>query len=136
MSRTLAQWIALYIKKTHEEFKRDRRFELFYLPEKGFAEIMDSGKMIVIHQMCGELKFWREFAEKIARRLGYKVAGTWCIRPIRPYIRLAGFEIEHIEETAMGDRFYCRDKRTGQWGLASPAGKGTYYVTWGVAADD
>lgn len=136
MSRTLAQWIALYNKKISDGFKRDERFALFYLPEKGFAEIMDTGKMVVINQLCGELNFWRHVAEKISRQLGYKVAGTICIRPIRPYLRLAGFEIERVEETPQGDRFFCRHKISGQWGQASPAGKNTYYITWEVAVDE
>lgn len=131
-SRTLEQWIAQYNKKIPEGFRRDERFALFYLPDKGFAEIMDEGHMIVINQLCGELKFWRTFAEKLARLRGYTHAGTVCIRPIRPYIRLAGFEIERVEQTSGGERFYARDKRTGQKAILAPAGKATYFVTWEV----
>jgi len=136
MNRTLEQWIAQYNKKIPEGFKRDERFTLFYLPEKGFAEIMDSGKMIVINQLCGELKFWREFAEKLAKKIGYTHAGTLCIRNIEPYLRLAGFIPYEIEDTAQGYRYFCRHKHTGQKGQASPAGKNTYYITWEVAAND
>ncbi len=132
--RTLEQWIALYNKKIPEGFKRDKRFELFYLPAKGFAEVMDSGKMVVVNQLCGEFKFWRNLAERIARRLGYKVAGTICIRNIEAYIRMAGFVPFHIEDTAQGYRYFCRDKHTGQQGMASPAGEDTYYITWEVDA--
>lgn len=63
------------------------------------------------------------------------VAGTYCVRNIKPYIRLAGFEIESVEQTSQGDRFFCRDKITGQWRRTSPAGKNTYYVTWEVTAN-
>ena len=42
MKKTLEEWIALYNRKNYEEFKRDEKFELFYLPEKGFAEIADT----------------------------------------------------------------------------------------------
>ncbi|MBQ4403216.1 MAG: hypothetical protein II857_02280 [Selenomonadaceae bacterium] len=45
------------------------------MPEKGFAEIADSGAMIIVNQMCGEFKFWREVAEKLSQRCGYKVVG-------------------------------------------------------------
>lgn len=134
-SRTLEQWIALYNKKIPEGFKRNENFSLFYLPDKGFAEIGDTGKMIIVYQVCGVLKFWRGIAEEFSRRLGYKVAGTYFIRPIRPYIRLAGFEIDHIEETAQGDRFFCYDKRTNQQGVASPVGKNIYRITWEVTAN-
>lgn len=136
MNKTLDEWIALYNKKNYEEFKRDEKFGLFYLPEKGFAEIVDSGKMIIVNQMCGEFKFWRDVAEKLSRHRGYKVAGTICIRPILAYIRLAGFKIDRIEETNLGDRYFCTDKRTGQKGQASPAGKDTWFITWEVTADD
>ena len=136
MSKKFEEWIALYNKKNYEEFKRDTRFELFYLPEKGFAEIADTGKMIIVNQMCGEFKFWREVAEKMSHKIGYKVAGTICIRPILPYIRLAGFKIDSIEKTNLGDRYFCTDRRTGQKGQASPAGKDTWFITWEVTADD
>ena len=132
MNRTLEQWIALYNKKIPEGFKRDERYTLFFLPEKGFAEILASGKMIIVNQMCGEFVFWRALAEILARKFGYKHAGTICIRNVRAYIRMAGFVPYEIEKTAQGDRFFCTDKRTGQKGQASPAGKGTYYITWEV----
>ena len=136
MSKTFEQWVELYNQKNWDKFKRDERFEIVYTPEKGFAEIGDTGKMIVVNQMCGEFKFWRDVAEKASRASGYKVAGTICIRPILPYIRLADFQINRIEETKLGNRYFCTDKHTGQKGQASPAGKGTYFITWEVTADD
>lgn len=135
MNRTLEQWIDRYNKKIPEGFKRDERFALFYLPDKGFAEITDAGKMVIVNQMCGEFKYWRELAERISRRLGYKVAGTIVIRNIEAYIRMAGFVPYRIEETTQGRRYFCTDKHSGQKGQASPAGKGTYYVTWEVTVD-
>lgn len=133
MSKTLEEWIALYNKKIPEGFKRDDKFELFFLPEKGFAEMCDAGKMIIVNQMCGDLKFWRSMTEYITRERGYTHAGTICIRSIKPYLRLAGFVINRIEETPQGNRYFCSDKATGQKGQASPAGKDTYYVTWEVS---
>ena len=136
MKKTLDEWIALYNKKNYEKFKRDKKFGLFYFPEKGFAEIADTGKMIIVNQMCGEFKYWRAVAEDLSRACGYKVAGTICIRPILPYIRLAGFKIDRIEETNQGNRYFCTDKCTGQKGQASPAGKDTWFITWEVTAND
>ena len=132
----MEQWVAKYNKKIPEGFKRDKKFALIYLPEKGFAEILSTDKMIIVNQLCGEFKFWRKFAEELARRRGLKYAGTICIRNVEAYIRLAGFEIERIEQTEQGKRYFCRDKNEGQRGQASPAGKGTYYITWEVAADE
>jgi len=136
MSKSLDDWIKIYNKKIPEGFKRDERFALFYLPEKGFAEVADVGKMIMVNQLCGEFKFWRWFAESLAQKLGYTHAGTICIRNIKPYIRMAGFVPYDTEKTSQGDRYFCKDKRTGQKGQASPAGAGTYYVTWEVKAND
>lgn len=136
MNKTLEEWIDFYEKKTKEKFERDKRFELFYLPEKGFAEVVDTGKMLWVNQMCGEFKFWRAFVEKISKKCGYSHAGTFCIRHIKAYIRMAGFVPYRIEETEQGNRYFCADKNTGQQGQASPAGKGTYYITWEVTAND
>lgn len=136
MNKTMEEWIALYEKKTGEEFKRDERFVLFYLPEKGFAEIMDAGDIIVVNQLCGEIKFWRAFIELLARELGRKTVGTFCIRPIKPYMRLLGFVPYEIKKTPLGDSFFCKDKRTGQKGDAAPIGKDTYCITWEVNANE
>lgn len=135
-SKSLDEWIELYNKKIPEGFKRDKRFTLFYLAEKGFAELSEDGTMIFIYQMCGEFKFWRFFVETLARKLGYKSAGTICIRHVKPYIRLAGFIPYKIEKTPQGDRYFCIDKNTGQKGQASPAGEGTYYITWEVPPNE
>ena len=135
MSKSFEQWVALYNKKVSERFERDERFELFYLPEKGFAEIADTGKIIAINQVCGELKFWRGVAEKLARKLGRTHAGTVCARPILPYMRLAGLEIILIEQTEYGDRYFFADKHTGQKGYASPSNIGFYFITWEVPAN-
>ena len=134
-SKTLEEWIELYNKKVPGGFKRDKRFTLFYLAEKGFAEIRVSDTTIIIWQTCGELKFWRFFAETLARKLGYKSLETFFVRPIKPYIRLTGFVPYRIEKTSQGDRYFGKDKNTGQKGQASPAGDGTYYFTWEVPTD-
>ena len=133
MSKTLEEWIEKYNKKIPEGFKRDKRFTLFYLPDKGFAEIADIGNMIMVNQMCGDFKFWRRFTEDLSMKFGYDTAGTICIRDVRAYIRMAGFKPYETRKTLEGNRYFCKDKHTGQKGLASPAGDGTYYITWEVA---
>lgn len=132
----MEQWIALYNKKVPTGFKRNERFELFYLPEKGFAEVMDTGKMLLVYQVCGDIKFWRTFVEKIARKLGYTHAGTMCVRHIKPYLRLINAIPYSTEETPLGTRYFCRDKHTGMKIEAAPGHNGIYYITWEVGADD
>ena len=136
MNKTLEQWIAQYNKKVPEGFKRNERFELFYLPEKGFAEVMDTGKMILVYQVSGDFKFWRNFVEKIARRLGYTRAGTLCCRKIKPYLRMANAVPYRIDETPQGARYFCRDKHTGLEVEAAPLNDGLYCITWEVGHDD
>lgn len=135
-SKTLDEWIELYNKKVSGGFERDKRFTLFYLAEKGFAELATSDTMVLIYQVCGEIKFWRFFAETVARKLGYKSLGTILARPIKPYLRLICFVPYKIEKTPQGDRYFCTDKNTGQKGQASPAGDGTYYFTWEAPPDE
>ena len=66
--------------------------------KKGFTEVMDTGKMILVYQV------------KIARRLGYKRAGTLCCRKIKAYLRMAN-AVQHtgleIEAAPLNDGLYC-----------------------------
>ena len=135
----LFQWIAKYERKTGEKFERDARFELFFLPEKGFCEIGQLKDMLVANQCCGDLLFWRDKINSAARKAGgIKACGTWCIRKeIKAYIRLLGYRIEKIVELADGARQYiCVHKDTGQMGRVSPAfkykksGRQAYFITW------
>lgn len=135
--KTLEEYIAQYNKKAPIPFERDERYELHFNPEHGFCEIGDNGRMIIAKQMCGDLFFWRKAIEEISRLNGYPYAGTYCVRNIRAYIRLAHFSIDKIVETEDGTRYFCHDKQTGQYGQASPAGKfdngaTAYYITWEV----
>ena len=135
MNRAFEQWVALYNKKVSDKFKRDERFTLFYLPEKGFAEIADTGKIIVVNQVCGEFKFWRGVTEKIARQLGRSHAVTFFYRHVLPFMRLAGLEIIRSEKTKFGDSWVFEDKHTGQKGRASPTDDGSYFISWEVTTD-
>ena len=136
MAKTLEQWIARYNQKVPEGFKRNERFALFFDPEKGFAEVYVNDHLVMVNQVCGEFNYWREVAGKLARHFGIKQVCTAFVRPILPYIRLAGFEPYRIDETSQGKKYFCKDKRTGQKGVASPGGKDTYYVTWEVTDDE
>lgn len=135
----LFQWIAKYERKTGEKFERDERFELFFLPEKGFCEIGQLKDMLVANQCCGDLLFWRDKINSAARKAeGIKVCGTWCIRKeIKAYIRLLGYRVEKTIELADGARQYiCIHKDTGKKGRVSPAfkykksGRQAYFITW------
>ena len=135
---SLAAWIERYDAKAPEPFQRDARFALYYLPARGFAEVGSVGDMLVIWQLAGDARFWKEKVSVAARGAGYPRCGTLCIRPaIRAYIRLFGYSIERTEQTKDGRaRYHCRHKKTGKAALVSPAftykrtGQPAYFVTW------
>jgi hypothetical protein len=134
---TLEEWIERYNKKTPEPFKRDERYEFFFLPDKGFCEVGQDGDMIIIHQLCGDARFWKEKVSEMARKIGAAKCGTWCVRQeVLAYIRLFGYKIYKREKTTEGlTRYYGIQKDTGKKGLMSPAfrfetGEQAYFVTW------
>ena len=138
MGKTFAEWVALYNKKTPEPYKRDERFELFYDAEHGFCEVGQSGKFLIINQLAGDGRFWKEKVSAAARAAGIRICGTWCIRKgIRAYIRLFGYHIDHTEDAGGGLlRYFCKDK-DGRTGLCSPSfryedGTQAYFITWEV----
>ena len=133
----LREWIKKYNKKAPEPFERDKRYELFFRPDKGFCEIASNGKMLIINQMCGDIKYWRNAIEQVCRAMKLQVIGTYCIRNIIPYLKLTGFSVSGVQETEDGLRYFCEDFETGQRGTASPAwimpnGKRAYYLTFEV----
>lgn len=134
---TLDGWIAKYNSKTPEEFERDERFELFYLPNKGFCEVGQSGDMIIINQLCGDARYWNAKVSEMARKVGAKMCGTWCIRDgIRAYIRLFGYRVKSVDKLKDGlCRYHCVNA-DGKRGEVSPAftyrkgGTHAYFITW------
>lgn len=137
MTRTLDEWISYYNRKTPEKFERDTRFELFFSPDKGFCEVGQSGKMLIINQLAGDGRFWKAKVSDAARAAGLHVCGTWCIRRnIRAYIRLFGYHVTWAEDLGGLKRYHCKDA-DGRKGLASPAFRyndetQAYFITWEV----
>ena len=137
--KTFNEWVCVYNAKTPEPFRRDERYVLFFRPDKGFCEIGQTQDMLIINQLCGNARYWKDTLDSVARKTNIKTAGTWCIRPaVLAYIRLFGYMVEHSEELPDGlRRYYCRHKITGKQGLVSPAfkyktGEQGYFVTWEV----
>ena len=135
---TLDEWIAFYNKKAPEPFVRDERYELFFLPDQGFCEVGQTGDLVVIHQLAGDARFWKKHVSDMARKIGAKVCGTWCVRKeILAYIRFFGYRIYKTEETGDGRKRYYGIDNEDKKGLASPAftcadGTQAYFITWEV----
>jgi hypothetical protein len=140
MGRTMEEWIEFYERKTGEKLERQDGWETFYHPDKGFCQYRVTEDMIIINQLCGDIHFWKDKAETMARDMGISHLGTWYIREnVRAYARLLGFDVYREEELPEGlKRYYGRNKVTGKEGLASPAfkykesGRQAYFITWEI----
>ena len=128
--RTLEEWIEFYNSKVPVPFKRDERYKLLYVPEKGFCEIGMSGDMAIAKATCGDIHFWRAIIEQFAHQNNLLKCGVIACRKILPYIRLSGFKVDREEETVDGTKYYCTSKMTGQKAQCSPA----YFAPNGVLA--
>lgn len=136
MNKTLEEWIDYYNRKVPVGFKRDKRFALFYFPQKGFCELVATDKTLILGQTCGDGRFWKKHAEEWARELGLKVCGTHCARrKITAWIKLFGFKVTSTEEKGGLKRYHCEDSQ-GHWGLVTECiidgCRQAYYVTWEV----
>ena len=138
---TLYEWIGFYNRKNPQDpFQPTDGFELFYVPEKGFCEVLFLGDMVIVGQLAGDARFFKEHIDKVAAQMGIREGGTICIRKeIRAYIRLFGYRIDHVEELSDGTkRYYGSNKKTGKWALYSPGytydatGELAYLVTWEI----
>lgn len=111
-ARVLRDWIKLYESKTKDRADLPAGYRLFYLAERGFASMKPDikGKMMLVYQVCGDIKFWHDFAELRASEAGLDKLCTICTRHIKPYIRNFGWEIL-TEQCVNGQyRFFCQDE--------------------------
>lgn len=95
-AHSLKEWIKIYEEKTGDNFGVPNGYRLFYMAERGFASMKPDLKtrLMVVYQVCGDGKFWRDYAElTFAVPMGLDAVCTICTRPIRPYIRGFGWEI-------------------------------------------
>ena len=139
--KTLEEWIKFYEKKSNVEYvPPDKRLKRYFFADKGFAEIgiADSKDMVIVHQLCGDVRFWKKVAEVIATEHDINHLGTWCIRKIEPYIRFFGVEIVERENLGEGlTRYHGRFKDTGKSAMFTPDfraknGNIGYLVTWEI----
>ena len=141
---TLEEYIKKYEEKTRDKFKPKDGFKLFYLPDRGFCEIgvttvFDKQKMMIIYQLCGDGKFWRDFALLLAQTLKIDKLGSICIRKnIKAYIRFWGFKITKKEPLNDGSFIYYAQNTEGKTARLSPihihddTSRISYLVTWEV----
>ena len=138
---TLHEWMDFYNRKNPgDPFQRTEGYAFFFVPEKGFCEVAFHEDMVVIGQLAGDARFFKEKVEEAARALGIKEGGTICIRPeILAYIRLFGYRVVHTEVLPGGmKRYRAVHRKTGKWARYSPGyvydetGTIAYLVTWEI----
>ena len=137
--KTLEEWINFYEQKSKVKYEPpDKRVVRYFFSDRGFAEIGITDKMVIVHQLCGDAKFWKQIAEALAMEHGLKHLGTWCIRKIEPYIKFFGVEIEEVEDLGDGlKRYHGKFKDTGKSAIFTPNFKAKngnvgYLVTWEI----
>lgn len=111
-AKSLKEWVTEYEEKTGDKFDVPVGFQLYWLPERGFASMKPDfeGKILVMWQVCGDGKFWRDTGELfVANAMNLECVAAICIRPIRPYIRAFNWEI--LDEQCVNEqyRFLCQD---------------------------
>lgn len=138
---TLDEWIALYNRKNpNDPFQRTQGHTFFFVPDKGFCEVLFREHIAMIGQIAGDARFFKEKVEDAARELGIREGGTICIRKeILAYIRLFGYRIVRTEHLPDGTkRYHGMHRKTGKAGLASPfftydkTGELAYLITWEI----
>lgn len=109
--KSLKEWLSIYENKTGDRAELPYGYRLCYLAERGFASMKPDieGKMMVVYQVCGDGKFWRDYAEMMAAGMGLDCVGTICTRAIEPYIRSFGWEILSKTEINGQRRYRCQD---------------------------
>lgn len=109
--KSLKEWIDIYEKKTGDKFDMPVGYRLMYMAERGFASMKPDyeGRMMIVYQVCGDAKFWRDYAELVGSTVGMNCVGTICTRHIEPYIRCFGWEVLEKEDVEGQYRYWCQD---------------------------
>ena len=109
--KSLQEYLKIYKEKTGDNPMVPWGYRLLYLAERGFAIMKPDieGKMMIVYQVCGDGKFWRDWAELEAACMGFDCVGTICTRAIEPYIRSFGWEILSKSEINGQRRYRCQD---------------------------
>lgn len=133
MIKSLAEWVDKYEEKTNDPFVTPKGFDLYWLPERGFAQYRFVDGIMVVYQICGDIHFWYDLAKLLCLSKGGHAVSTVCILPILPYLRLLKFRIVKQEEVDGHFRFYCRDEAGRKvivtYKATSEDGTDSYFLT-------
>lgn len=133
--RTIADYDRHYHAKTGDDPTVPHGFSRAYLPERGWCQYRHDSEahLFLVWAVSGDGRFWHDWARATGLELGCTAIVTICTRPIRPYIRLWHWHIEHTETRGGKHRFHCRTA-DGRPVLIThkhtdPDGQDAYWVT-------
>ena len=110
MTKSIEEWIKTYEKKTGDTYNCPKDFDLYWLPERGFAQYRFFDGILIVYQLCGDIHFWYDLAKLICLAKGGHAVSTVSILPILPYLRLLKFKVEKDEEKDGHHRYFCHDE--------------------------
>lgn len=135
-AKTLEEWIALYKQKTKDVVSIPEGFVLNFIEDRGLAimKAVPQSKLLIIYDLCGDAKFWRDMAEVGAKQNGLRYISTICTRSIEPYIRFWHWKIQTKSVINGQARYICLDERQRyvvitHKGINEVTGKPDYWVT-------
>lgn len=132
----LGEWIKRYEEKTGDKFLLPKGFQLYFLPERGFAQfkIDFEGSILMIYQACGDAKFWRDVGELMCIMNNIDHISTICTVNIDAYIRIFGWKPYNVENVNGQKRYHCYDTLGRKViatfkGIDEATGEPSYWVT-------
>ncbi len=133
MIKTLEEWVDKYETERDDPMVCPKGFDMYWLPERGFAQYKFVDGILVVYQLCGDIQFWFDLAKLICLAKGGHAVSTVSILPIKPYLRLLKFRIVKDEEKDGKHRYYCKDE-SGRKVIATykntgDDGNDNYFVT-------
>lgn len=119
--KTIEEYIDIYEKKMGEKHTVPQGVKQYFLPDRGYAQIAmfkkDTAMLndsVVVWELCGDAKFWHDFAVILCKENNCKYLTTLCTRAILPYIRFWGWKI--VKETRDKDNLLIRVDCINQYG--------------------
>lgn len=108
--KSLREWFNVYEKKTQDKVSiPSEKYKLAYLPTRGFMIYKSLINMLFIYQVCGDGKFWLDYAELLCAQMGLSAIGTICTRPLDAYLRTFGGSVLSEQDIDGKKRYLCQD---------------------------
>lgn len=135
-SRNLREWVEIYKNKTGEDVLLPKGFVMYWLPERGFAQMKVDveGSILMIHMMCGDIRFWLDMAKLMCMQNNIDHISSICTRTIESYIRIFNWQVVEEFNKDGFKRFICRDSAgckvmISPKGVDENSGEVSYWVT-------